>query len=118
MPSRWPASLPQYVLKAGFSQSGQETTLRSQMSQGPAKTRPRVTQSTVPIRCSTVLDPTQVAAFEDFYANDLEQGALEFEWVDHVHGTDPVRYRFTRKPTYGYWAFERWQIQMDLERMP
>lgn len=74
----WPSTLPQAPLAAGYREGLGETTLRTQMEIGPAKTRRRSTAAPRPLDWPLVLTRAQLAILRGFIDSDLEGGALPF----------------------------------------
>ena len=88
----WPAPLPDSLLR-GYRVTYPDQVLRSPMTSGRAKTRPRsrYIRKTIAgsIDLKTHPDPAQnqVKIWEDFFFNDLAAGALAFDWTDPDDGT-------------------------------
>ena len=113
----WPSNLPEYPLRDGFGQAGQETMFKSSPTQGPIKTRPKYSVTTEPVQLSIVMTTTQYNNFLDFFHNILEEGSLPFSWIDWITGF-PVDYQFLSKPSVSYWAISHWQLNMSLQAIP
>lgn len=61
----WPATLPQRLEQANYSQAGGQGAIRQDMDSGPAFQRPRYSAVATPISGSLLLDVAQVATFRD-----------------------------------------------------
>ena len=96
----WPASLPEYVLEQGYSETAPDQSIESNMDAGPAKQRRRFTTNFRPIKATIRCEDTQVATFETFYYTTLEGGTLPFAWV-HPRTRVACTMRF-RKPAPTY----------------
>lgn len=83
MPS-WPATLPQYVEVPGYRERPGANVIRSPMDAGPAKQRRRGTAAPETLRVRLVLTKAQRATFVAFHREDLEDGALAFDWFHPV----------------------------------
>lgn len=92
----WPASLPQFVLEQGYSESLPEQTVETPMDAGPAKIRRRFTAQVSKFQLTVACDQTQAATFDGFYLTTLQGGSLSFDWVHPVTRVAEV-FRF-RKP--------------------
>lgn len=113
--STWPASLPQYILQDGFSESFAKNTVRTAMDVGPPKMRKRSTNAPRPVSVQQYMTDTQLNVFDTFYASTLGWGAERFDWV-HPRTQAVKEFRFTIEPVYtpegaGY------MVQMKLEIM-
>lgn len=91
----WPASLPQYVLSANYSEETSDNTIRSETDVGPAKVRRRGTAAPVQISCQVRLTVAQRATLVDFYNTDTKSGTLTWDWV-HPVTQAAVVFRFTK----------------------
>ena len=65
MPS-WPATLPQNFKADGYSETGDEVVVRTEMDAGPPKVRRRHTAKTTLLGGRMILTKTQVATLESF----------------------------------------------------
>ncbi|ETX26577.1 hypothetical protein [Roseivivax isoporae] len=86
----WPASLPFFPDAAAMTRSAPiNTTIRTPMSAGPDKTRPRFSAASRsrPGRIHR-LTKAQLQAFEVFYRDDLKLGALSFTATDPFDCTE------------------------------
>jgi hypothetical protein len=90
----WP-SIPFFDERQGFSQSGpKDATIRTQMAQGPAKTRPRFTAAPKMIQGRIgELTQAELATFEAFYETILKMGSLSFTYTYPLTGaTESFRF--------------------------
>lgn len=122
MADSWPSSLPDHFAAHNFNETPPSGVVRSQMSRGGDKTRPR---SSKPVRKFTGaidVDEQQRATFDDFLINNLSHGALPFEWK-HPITRDPVTYRFVtsrKNPqiNYEHIGGNEYRITFKLEILP
>lgn len=112
----WPASLPQYVLQSGFSETEPDTLLETQMEGGPPKSRRRYTTDYRQFTVALQMDATQRATFQTFFNTTIKGGSLPFDWVDPVTQTT-ASFRF-RKPM-PQWAVrgETHLVRFAMERI-
>lgn len=96
MASAWPASLPEYVLQQGFSETLPDTTIQSSMEAGRPKTRRRYTSNYSVFTVAIAMELAQRVTFEEFYNTTLRGGSLPFTWVHPLHRS-PCTMQF-RKP--------------------
>ncbi len=95
----WPNTLPQHFLLRGFGHSSQSNAVRSDVDQGPAFQRPRFSIRTEALAAMIVVDSTQLAAFWDWYHNDLAGGALPFTHTHPLTKTTTImRFDVTNEP--------------------
>lgn len=117
----WPATLPQVLPVAGYSETPPDTALRTQMDAGPAKVRRRFTAQVRPINATLILTAAQVQILDDFYVTTLEGGALPFDWIHPRDTASPptvVQFRFVRPPQYAALEPDIWQAPVELEILP
>lgn len=84
----WPESLPQWVLKDGFSLAQKDGRKRSQMDVGPSHVRRRFSAAVRPFSLQIIVDEGQSARFDRFWNEELSGGVLPFVKQDPIrHGT-------------------------------
>lgn len=115
--SVWPASLPQYVLAAGYQEDVPDTAVRTAMETGPAKMRRRFTAAPRAIKCSVRLSLSQKDTLDAFFESTLAGGTLPFDW-EHPVSRAPVTMRFTGRPVYAPRTSNRMDARLELEVMP
>lgn len=94
----WPSTLP--APKNGtYRESPPETTIRTQMEQGPAKVRRRFTNGQRQISFGMVLTQEQTQTLDAFYESDTSGGSLSFNYT-HPRTGAPVVGRFLKPPSY------------------
>lgn len=94
----WPETLPQKPLLDGWSDEIQsDAIIRSSVSTGLAKQRPRYTAVNDDVTEKYLLTQDQALVLRDFYKDDLKFGALKFEKPDPLMG-NIRRYRFAGVP--------------------
>ena len=111
----WPDALPDGFLADGFSQKPQSNVLRTKMDAGPKKARRRYTARTVNYTGKQIFTREEMALFENFYHNELADGALRFVFTDPVT-LEKAEFRFTED----YSASEKegcWETSLPLERL-
>lgn len=113
----WPEDLPAAPLADGFQETWPDTTLRSQVDVGPAKTRRRSTAGIGKLTLAYYLTPAQCAVLKDFYQNDLAGGSLRFDMPHPVTG-DSITCRFTRPPAPAAASPQRFKAAIELEVLP
>lgn len=113
----WPATLPQEMLKDGYARSAGDNVIRSSMDAGPGKARRRFTAVAKPMVGSVLLTDAQLAIFKGFYADDLLDGSLRFDWVDQDDQATAIECRFTSAPNWVPRGL-RWLVSLELEILP
>ena len=113
----WPPSLPQTPRISGYSQTEKSGTIRSPMGYGPDKTRRRTTATIQPVTCSLILTDAQKTALIAFYNTDTVNGAVSFDWVDHLNG-GAASYRFLAPISWASAGCNLWLAGMSLEILP
>jgi len=92
MAATWPATLPQHPRRNGFSRSPRPNIVAFGTEVGKGKRRRRSTARSQLWTLQFIMTADQVEDFEAFFNDDLEDGALEFEWVYPMTG---ATWRFT-----------------------
>lgn len=113
----WPLSLPQGALLAGLTETPPKTALRTEMDQGPAKTRRRfnsgVRKFTIPI---TMTDD-QVETFDVFYNVTLAGGSLSFNYK-HPRLKTTVELKIADVGDYVQQTGGAWRLTLQMEQNP
>jgi len=73
----WPTSLPQSPLIEGYSNTPQDSVLRSDMD-AYTKQRNRYTATIADVSEYYLMTQTQYSVFKDFFKNTLKNGSLDF----------------------------------------
>ena len=112
---QWPSTLPQSPLIEGFSDTPQDSVLRSNMD-GYSKQRNRFTATIGNVEESYLLTPTQYATLKVFFHTTLGNGATDFIKNNPETGFDEV-YRFssTYSPKYDGVFYK---VKLNMERLP
>lgn len=94
--STWPSTLP-LPQAEGFSESGQEGTVRTEMDSGPAEVRTRFTATSRFITYQYDLTRAEKLILDAFYVT--VGGSERFYWPDPDTGST-LTARFRSRPTY------------------
>ena len=78
MTAFWPASLPQYVLQDGWSETPLMPRASFETDVGSPIERPRGTYRMSEMPCVMQMTAAQLDLFEDFVQNDLGRGSLAY----------------------------------------
>lgn len=113
----WPETLPLSPLADSFRETAPDTTIRTQMEQGPAKIRRRTTAGVGDISFAYILSAAQAATLEDFYLDDLSGGAASFSFT-HPRTGSPVSCRFRDPPQYEALGGDYVRVAVKLEVLP
>ncbi len=84
----WPASLPQFVLRAGYLEGFKSTVVRSPTDSGRTKRRQRFINSPEKLDIVVPLDNAQILTFKQFYEDELGNGAFSFTFPHPRLGTN------------------------------
>jgi len=105
----WPAELPQYFEKEGYSEDLGMNVVTSDPETGPPLMRRRATAVPTMVSGAIICNATQYALFRTFFATHQ---ALRFSWVD-VRGAARY-YMFADKPGITMVNFETYRVQLTL----
>lgn len=111
----WPMTLPQSPLIEGFSDTPQDSVLRSKMD-GYTKQRNRYTAALSDVEESYLLTPAQYADFKTFYFSTLGNGAATFTKPNPEAGTTDL-YQFAA-PFDATFNGVQYKVKLTLERLP
>ena len=78
MSATWPGTLPQKPLQSGYTDSGANNLIITQMDTGLAKRRMRATTAPRPIAFQMRLTAAQVATFDAFFVATTHYGCDSF----------------------------------------
>jgi hypothetical protein len=93
MAETWPPQLQQYLQRGTFSQTQQDTNIRTNVETGPVKQRRRFTQPMVEMACEIWVPNSLYLIFDQFYNITLLNGTGEFDFDDPITGV-PTVWRF------------------------
>lgn len=120
----WPVTLPDIML-IGMTDQRQGGKIRSNVDVGPAIVRRRYTAAVRNVDIPITLSNDERVIFDDFYINDLEEGALSFLWRDPVtDATTSFRFREENGPAFQAVvgsddsSTQRWDATLQLEILP
>ena len=117
MADNWPASLPQKILAAGFTENIGSTSVSSNNSVGPRKTRQRTTARVDQLSGSMHLDEAQRTTLNLFYDTTLAGGSLPFTFLDPY--TQLARdFIFLEPPGYGALTAGKLIVSLVWESVP
>ena len=112
----WPATLPQYPIRDALAETAPFPVVQAPVD-GPSLSRRRYTAAPAALTHQYNMSPTQFAAWETFYANDLKSGALSF--IAPLRGSaSTATYRLTSAPQYKQYGAGWWSVTVNLIRLP
>ena len=112
----WPESLP-LALCEGYRETPPETSLRTAMDQGPAKTRQRTTAGVSTLSLNFILSTAQTALLDGFFTADTAGGSLAFGFT-HPRTGGAVSCRFRQPPVYQALNGDYYRVGLELEVLP
>lgn len=118
----WPSDLPQEQF-LGIEDKRKRGTIRTNMDKGPKKVRKRFSAAVRRVNLEIYLEGSERADFDDFFKNDLDEGAKKFDWEDPVDD-ETVEFRFIEYPSLklvrgGSKEEDRlWKGKLKLEILP
>lgn len=118
----WPVTLPQNLLLP-LTAKPKPAKIRSDMETGPAKQRPRFTAAIEELESSLLMTQAQYEIFKAFFADDLGQGSLDFDWIDPQTGdaatlSFPAQYEASLVVPHSDITERIWRVTMKLEIKP
>lgn len=116
MPIVWPPSLPQGPLN-GFVDTIGEARVRTQTDAGPAKMRPRYTESIDPMTWPLALTETQWGALKTFYKTTLANGSLAFD-ITHPESGATVSVRIVNPLSFQHVSGDLYRGSVAFEVLP
>lgn len=112
----WPNTLPAPLADA-CRETAANTVVRSDMEQGPAKTRQRTTAGVSRLSLGYLMSASQISDLQDFFETDLIGGALGFGFT-HPRTGDTVTARFRQPPEYASANGGYFRASIELEVLP
>lgn len=114
---QWPAELP--CALRGKSRVPQPNVVAFGTEVGPGKVRRRSTARTKRMPIPFLLTRAQVALFEAFFEDDLEDGSISFAMPDPLTG-EPATWRFDPQSPYGLdeRPSGKWSLTANLTKLP
>ena len=113
----WPVTLPASPILDGFVENFPETVIRTNMDQGPAKTRQRSTAGIREFKMDFILTKNQTAVFDSFVMNDLNGGALPFDFT-HPRTGEALSLRLKSAPVYKAPQAKYFRVHVEAEALP
>lgn len=114
----WPSLLPKCQVR-GKQRSAAPNVIAFGTEVGPGKVRRRSTARVKRLNGTFLLTRAQVAIFEEFFEDDLQDGALVFEWTDPVtQETGNWRFAVDNAYSLSERGSGKWDLQVALERQP
>ena len=113
----WPMTLPPAPLLEGFVERTSETVIRTDMDQGPAKTRRRTTAGTREFQMTFIMTKNEIATFDDFFLNDINGGASSFDFI-HPRTGETLNLRLKNPPEYQAQNTNYFRISLEAEALP
>lgn len=110
----WPSTLPDNFLQSGYSEGNVDNLIKSKMSSGPDKRRPRTTMAYMPITASMNLTGEQKTIFESFYLNDITFGSMPF--IIHTYDSQSIQVYLDSKSITPL-AGTKWKLTMNLKAL-
>lgn len=113
----WPSTLPVAAV-SGYGFEPVDPVVRTAMESGPKRARRQFTQTTATLNVRWLFDQTQMAAFESFHQNDINDGA---GWFDYPflngQGKNVVPARFAKMFKANLIGINpaRWEVLGELE---
>lgn len=100
-------------LQAGFP----DNLLRTEMDQGPSKTRPRSKMASHPVGFSKVMTFSEFALLRTFHKDTLAFGSLQFS-VRSPETREPIVVKFSDQPDGVEIGTDRMKVDLAFEVMP
>ena len=116
----YPASLPSF--EGQPTETFQDTVIRTDMSQGPAKVRRRYSATSSFLNGRMTMNEQEYIAFQAFYNTELFGGVQEFRMHDPTSGTMQT-FRFMSTPEIRHLTGRGnvttlYKLTVSLERLP
>ena len=116
----WPSTVP--WINLGFTEAPQDGTIRTPMSAGPPKQRPRFTAIAREINATGIMESDEYLALWTFYETTLTFGSETFTQADPRTGT-AATWRFTGPPQgtalrSDGTKVDLWRVSLPLEIIP
>ena len=114
----WPASLPDFVLRDGYTEGFKDLVIRSQTDSGQTKRRKRFSDGPMSVTFTIELTSAELDAFHTFFETTISSGALSFT-KPHPRTlvTETFAFRSTPKSATSV-GHDSFMVVLDLEQLP
>jgi len=113
----WPQTLPLYPLLENYVETVPNTSIRTEMEQGPAKVRQRTTAGVRKLSLSYFLSKEQISELDEFYITGLKGGSMAFDFI-HPRNDSDISCRFVSPPEYKAANGSYFKVNIELEILP
>lgn len=113
----WPDTLPASPRVENFRETVPNTSIRTDMEQGPAKVRQRTTAGVRMLSLEYLMSKAQVTTLESFYLTTLQGGSFHFTFT-HPRSGSSLICRFVKPPEYTGVNGNYFKVAFDLEILP
>lgn len=116
----WPVSLPQKVLRSGFSEKYNPNIIKVDLGIGVPQTRPRGTFQNKTYSCSIRITGSQKITFDNFYQYTTLSGTQPFEFPDFFVDNAVIIMKFDpdNSPSVTSIGADYYDVSFSLIRMP
>jgi hypothetical protein len=115
----WPASLPQSLIGAGYTENIADNRIVDQFETGPVAVRRRATSAPFPVVGRMIMTTAQWETFRTFCETTLTHLVLPFGLPEHgVALPGEWLVRFTEPPSRTYLGSGNWMVSLSLEVLP
>lgn len=120
MVATWPVTLPQSPLVDNYSEGKGQNRRFSQTDTGPGKVYRKTSAAQRPLKCMFFMSNTQLTAFETFFRDDIDEGALPFN-IPNPRGAGSFLVRFKADASPEWQSPDggsNWYVSLELEILP
>lgn len=113
----WPETLPVSPDSDGYGEEGPFAVIQAPVD-GPPLSRRRYTAAIHPVNARYMLSDAELAIFEDFWRDDLKDGALEFDGPTRGKADVVSTYRAISAYKLAVASCGHWFVTLTLIRLP
>jgi hypothetical protein len=114
----WPTTLPVEPIPDSITETPPNLLKRTEMDAGPAKVRKRYTAGVRNFEVSYMFSPAEMAIWEDFFENNISDGALSFTYPHPRKWGTFITVRLSEIPDYKHKGAGYYDITLKLEQLP
>ena len=106
----WPVGVPDQIIRDSFEYKMDDNVLRSEMDNGPEKTRVKYTKNFDTISGSLLMSTTELNTFLTWYRTTLLFGVEQFYFPDPLDNGTNLTCLFVQAPTFSAYGYDHYTV--------
>ena len=114
----WPADLPSDFLRRSYRETLEDVVIRTQVSTGPVKRRPRSTIASRIFNGAIIMTSAELLILRGFYVTTLGNGSLAFDFPDPLDSTIMLSIMFLSPYSFRNTSGNNYEVTLQLQTQP